>query len=288
MGRVEAGRRVDYKQSVLGFPSRSASRAYGRGIGQAGPAVRALLAVLAAALVLVGCGRDGDRDDQGEPTPTTIASLPPPLDLCPPGSIRGPRGFRVAVGAGQVQAAMFGSGATAVVFANDSRNNPCEWLDSAPRVVAGGARAVLFEYADFAIANPARQVAAVAARARRDGGQRIALVGASLGGRAVVTAAARQPALAQAVVSLSGERTIGGDPHDLLADARRLRTPVLWAGSREDSYTRQGRDTRELYQATPKAKQLLLVDGDLHGVDLLQGPDAVKVVAAVERFALNS
>jgi dienelactone hydrolase len=49
---------------------------------------------------------------------------------------------------------------------------------------------VLFKYADFAIADPARQVAAVAARARRDGGQRIALVGASLGGRAVVTAAA--------------------------------------------------------------------------------------------------
>jgi pimeloyl-ACP methyl ester carboxylesterase len=253
-------------------------------MGRPGAAVRALLAVLAAALVLVGCGRDGDRDDQGEPTPTTTASLPPPLDLCP-GSIQGVRGFSVAADGGHVQAAMFGSGATTVVFANDSGNNPCEWLDFAPRLVAGGARVVLFKYADFAIADPARQVAAVAARARRDGGQRIALVGASLGGRAVVTAAARQPALGQVVVSLSGERTIQGDPHDLLADARRLRTPVLWVGSREDFYTRQGRDTRELYQATPKTGQLLLVDGNLHGVDLLQGPDAAKIVPAVERFA---
>jgi hypothetical protein len=268
-----AGRLVESARVELASPGR--------------PAVRALLAVLTAALVLVGCGRDGDRDNQGEPTPTTIASLPAPLDLCP-GSIQGVRGFRGAVGGGQVQAATVGSGTTTVVFANDSGNNPCEWLDFAPRLVAGGARVVLFKYADFAIADPARQVAAVAARARRDGGQRIALVGASLGGRAVVTAAARQPALSQVVVSLSGERTIQGDPHDLLADARRLRTRVLWVGSREDFYTRQGRDTRELYQATPKTGQLVLVGGNLHGVDLLQGPDAAKVVPAVERFALTS
>jgi pimeloyl-ACP methyl ester carboxylesterase len=153
-------------------------------MGRPRAAVRALLAVLAAALAVVGCGRDGDSDDQGEPTPTTTASLPPPLDLCP-GSIQVVRGFSVAADGGHVQAAMFGSGTTTVVFANDSGNNPCEWLDFA------------FRYADFAIADPARQVAAVAARARRDGGQRIALVGASLGGRAVVTAAARQPALGQ-------------------------------------------------------------------------------------------
>ena len=238
-------------------------------MGRPGAAVRALLAVLAAALAVVGCGRDGDRDDQGDPTPTTTASLPPPLDLCP-GSIQGVRGFSVVADGGHVQAAMFGSGTTTVVFANDSGNNPCEWLDFAPRLVAGGARVVLFRYADFAIADPARQVAAVAARARRDGGQRIALVGASLGGRAVVTAAARQPALGQVVVSLSGERTIQGDPHDLLADARRLRTPVLWSARARISTPVKAATPGKLYQATPKTGQLLLVDGNLHGVDLLQ------------------
>ena len=45
------------------------------------------------------------------------------------------------------------------------------------------------------------------------------------------------------VVSLSGERTVPGDPKDVLPTARHIRLPVLLVGSRQDGYTRTSAPT---------------------------------------------
>jgi dienelactone hydrolase len=109
----------------------------------------------------------------------------------------------------------------------------------------------------------------------------VPIVGASIGGRAVVQAAARDRGAIVAAVSLSAERSVGALP-EILPDARRVRVPSLSLGSREDGYTTFGRDTRQFHGVTPaKVSQMLLVPGDDHGIDLLPDP---RVRAAIIEF----
>ena len=74
-------------------------------------------------------------------------------------------------------------------------------------------------------------------------GRRVALVGASTGGRVVLHAAARAPRQVDAVVTLSAERT-GRSGFPTVADARHLRSPALYVGTTEGGYTTFGAETR--------------------------------------------
>ena len=131
------------------------------------------------------------------------------------------------------------------------------------------------------------EVLAAARWLRTHGARRVVLVGASIGGRAVVTAAVRaRPGEVDAVVSLSGERILGAQ-RDLLADARRLRVPTLWVSAANDGYTNFATETRQLYRGArghARPDRLLVVGGDDHGIDLLTGSQARRVVPAVTAF----
>jgi hypothetical protein len=85
-------------------------------------------------------------------------------------------------------------------------------------------------------------------------------------------------------VSLSAERTIRANQGEILPLARRVRTPSLYVGSRDDGYTLFGRDTRQFHQVTPaKVNRILLLPGGDHGVDLLSdenGPRVRKTILA--------
>jgi hypothetical protein len=86
-------------------------------------------------------------------------------------------------------------------------------------------------------------------------------------GRVVLHAAAERPADADAVVTLSAERT-GRSGYPTLADARYLHTRALYVGTTEDGYTTFAAETRQLYRATrASGKQLLLLSGSEHGTD---------------------
>lgn len=74
------------------------------------------------------------------------------------------------------------------------------------------------------------------------------LVGASLGGRLVIEAAASAPAGLAGIVSLSGERTVEDHP-DILPAARRVRVPALYVGAREDPLTDGVRQQLHLHAA---------------------------------------
>jgi dienelactone hydrolase len=145
-------------------------------------------------------------------------------------------------------------------------------------------RSVVF---DYAAASREGEVLAAARWLRAHGARRVVLVGASIGGRAVVTAAARaRPGEVDAVVSLSGERILGAQ-RDLLVDARRLRVPTLWVSSANDGYTNFATETRQLYRSArghARPDRLLVVGGDDHGIDLLTGSRARRVVPAVTAF----
>jgi dienelactone hydrolase len=236
--------------------------------------------VIVVALLVVGCGGGG-----GQTTATHApARQPAAFDDC----LRpGPAVQMVTVPAPgeQLPAVVLGSsGTTGVVFANQSASIACGWLPYARDVARGGVRSLVF---DYGTAQREDEVLAAARWLRAHGARRVVLVGASIGGRAVVTAAARaHRGVVDAVVSLSGERILGAQ-RDIAIDARRLTTPTLWVSSLNDGYTNFAEETRQLYRAAKghaRPDRLLVVGGDDHGIDLLSGSQAKRVVPAVTSF----
>ena len=234
--------------------------------------VRSSLALVLVTALVAGCGGRGASTTSATTATTPRATAG--FDDC----LRpGPAVELVAVPAPgeRLPAVVLGrGGSTGVVFANQSASVACGWLPYARAVARDGVRSIVF---DYAAASREDEVLAAARWLRAHGATRVVLVGASIGGRAVVTAAARGgPRRVDAVVSLSGERILGAQ-RDLLVDARRLRVPVLWVSSENDGYTNFASETRQLYrgaQGSARPDRLLVVGGDDHGIDLLTGRGA--------------
>ena len=244
--------------------------------------VRSSLALVLVAALVAGCGGGGagTRSATTATTPRAAAGFDDCLHA-------GPGVALVAVPAPgeRLPAVVLGrGGSTGVVFANQSASSACGWLPYARAVARDGVRSVVF---DYAAASREDEVLAAGRWLRSHGARRVVLVGASIGGRAVVTAAARGgPRQVDGVVSLSGERILGAQ-RDLLADARRLRVPTLWVSSENDAYTNFATETRQLYRGArghARPDRLLVVGGADHGIDLLTGPQARRVTPAVTRF----
>ncbi|HEY7622946.1 MAG TPA: hypothetical protein VH834_24440 [Solirubrobacteraceae bacterium] len=235
-------------------------------------------------IFLVGCGGGSGTTTKGTTTTTAKTSPPAAFDDC----LRpGPDVKMVKVPApGERLPAVVlgGGGSTGVVFANQSASTVCGWLPYARNVTRTGVRSLVF---DYGTAEREDEVLAAARWLRAHGARRVVLVGASIGGRAVVTAAAKtHPGQVSAVVSLSGERILGAQ-RDIIVDARRLHTPTLWVSSLNDGYTDFAEETRQLYRAAKghaRPDKLLVVGGDDHGIDLLTGSQAKRVVPAVTSF----
>jgi pimeloyl-ACP methyl ester carboxylesterase len=224
---------------------------------------------VAAALLLAACGST-KRHAQSQPR------LPRSLDGC----VRAGPGTKIVRfpdGAGNVPAAAIGTGRTGVVLANESDLDLCGWLPFARRL-AGGSRVLLWDYGNAA---PEVEAAAAARELKRLGSTQIVLAGASEGAKAAIVAAAAHPSLAQGVVALSPEASLGGQT--VAPSARRLAMPALFAVSEGDPFS--ARDTPALEQAAGSArKRLVVVPGDAHGVALLRGAPAATVGAAFLDF----
>jgi pimeloyl-ACP methyl ester carboxylesterase len=243
---------------------------------------RALPALVVAAFA-AGCGGGGHPTATAPPPPKVPASSNAFDDCLRPGP--GVAMVKVRAPGEQLPAVVLGhGGSVGVVFANESGNVACGWLPYARDIAGRGVQSLLF---DYALANNEDEVLAAADWLRAHGAKRVVIVGASIGGRAVVTAGAKaHSGQIDAIVSLSGERILGGQ-RDIIVDARRLRAPTLWVSSTGDGYTNFAAETRQLYRAArghARPDRLLVVGGDDHGWDLLKGPQAHRVVPAVTGF----
>jgi dienelactone hydrolase len=233
---------------------------------------RRLWIVAALAAVLAGCGGSGHPGAPAAAT-TTVTGCS--------GAGHGWRPLAVRAGGQALDAATLGTGDVGVVFANESGNNPCPWVPFADALARRGERVAVFSYG--AGAGDA-QLLAVARALRGAGASRLALVGGSVGGRAVIQAAAHNPAFVTAAISLSAERSVAALP-EILPDARRIRVPSLYIGSRGDGYTSFGSETRDFHRVTPaRVNRMLLVPGGDHGVDLLSDSHGARVRAAIVAF----
>jgi pimeloyl-ACP methyl ester carboxylesterase len=248
---------------------------------------------LMVALVLAaGCG-DGSRE---RPAPATGAAQPTPATTA--GEIRATpcleageaaRLFQLTTGdAATLVGLTLGRGRTGLVLGHQRSSDLCEWLPQARRFARLGYQVLVFDFAGFgdSRAGPDSRVdtdvVAATAELRRRGVDRVVLVGSSMGGTAVLSAATRIRPPVAGVVSLSGPSGFGGV--DAQGAMGRLRVPVLFVvGANDPPFTEQA---RLLYRAARVGdKRLLVVPGGGHGTSLVEfGEDAPRVLAAVRRF----
>jgi pimeloyl-ACP methyl ester carboxylesterase len=235
---------------------------------------------VAVALIAVIAGCGGGSNPAPAPTATAVrATGPEPLDRCPSAGA----GWQALTTSGEYSppsAAHLGGGKVGVVFANDSNNDACDWNREARALVDRGYAVAVF---DASVAYESRQALAVAAALRRAGTRRIAVIGASVGARAVLQVGAAHPSGVAGLVAMSAERRINSNPNDLLPIGRRVRVPVLTVGSRQDPLTSFGKDTAAWHRTIP-GDHVLLLSGDDHGVELLSDRHGPRVRAAILAF----
>jgi Dienelactone hydrolase family len=156
------------------------------------------------------------------------------------------------------------SGTVGIVIVHQSEQNLCESMSWA----------VLFSRAGYLALAPTvdedeqvDEVELSVAYLREHGAKQVVLLGASMGGTAVLQAAAELTPPVQAVVSLSGPSSYA--PTDALQTAPKLAVPVFYSAGAGD--TEFATDETDLYNATTeKAKTLDIVPKvDAHGFALL-------------------
>lgn len=158
------------------------------------------------------------------------------------------------------------SGTVGIVIVHQSAQNLCESMSWA----------VVFSRAGYLAIAPTvdedEQVPEVemsVAYLREHGAKQVVLLGASMGGTAVLQAAAELTPPVQAVVSLSGPSSYS--PMDALVTAPKLAVPAFYSAGAKD--TEFATNETDLYNATTeKDKTLDIVPNDAsHGFALLSG-----------------
>jgi pimeloyl-ACP methyl ester carboxylesterase len=177
-----------------------------------------------------------------------------------------------------------------VVLAHQYRSNLCQWIPYARRLAAKGYLAFVFDFRNngrsqiVGYAKSQRlggDVAGATKYLRAHGAKKVFLVGASMGGTAVLVAGANIRPPVDGVVSLSGPSSFDGA--DAGSAVPRLRVPVLYLAAADDTGGGFASDARALYAATPSAdKTIEILPGSDHGVALVDHPGKARKL--VETF----
>jgi pimeloyl-ACP methyl ester carboxylesterase len=211
-----------------------------------------------------------------EPRSTTspAASPSPRSDECVTGSTDVSQ-LRFTTNDGiELYGARLGTGKIGVILAHQINNDLCAWLPFGRYLAAKGFTVLAFDFQGYGASDPTQagigdtDVAATAAERRSLGIQRIALIGVSAGGTALLVAASRIRPPVEAVVSLSGPA--GFEQLDATEAVHRSTVPVLFVVAREDRSF--AADARSMSRAArSQAKGLHILPGYEHGVALVTG-----------------
>ena len=162
---------------------------------------------------------------------------------------------------------MLGSGRKGVVLAHGLGGDLCEWLPYARELAAAGYRVLSYD-----TNSPLRvdhEMEAAVEALRRNGAERVAVAGSSIGALGAITGASRSHMQPDVVISLSSPSSFGRI--DGVAAAGKLHVPVLFVAEEEDQPFAD--DARTLYAAAGSAeRQLQVFPGSAHGVAMLQEP----------------
>jgi pimeloyl-ACP methyl ester carboxylesterase len=252
---------------------------------------RGAWALLAALVLAAGCGdgREAGRAGRGPATTAAPATAVAAVSRSCLDAAERDKLFRFTTSDGAtLVGVVLGTGDRGLVLGHQLGSDLCEWLPQARAFAGRGYRVLAFDFAGFGDSQhgPAdgrvdTDVVAAAAELRRRGTDRIVLVGSSMGGTAVLSAAIRIRPPVAGVVSLSGPSTFGGV--DAMAAMRRLRVPLLLVAAADHPFLEHARELRDA--ARVRDKRLLVIPGGGHGTSLLEfGEDAPRVRAAVQGF----
>jgi pimeloyl-ACP methyl ester carboxylesterase len=199
---------------------------------------------------------------------------------------RGGITFRAADGL-RLAGHRFGRGRTAVVFAHELRGGACQWIPFARRLARLGYLTIAFDFRGYGQSQTPRRsaasrqpadVIAAAKLSRSLGAKKVVVVGASMGGTAVVVAAANARTVVNGIIAVSAPSSYGR--MDGVAAARRLQMPVLYiAGDKDPGFADEARVLYEATASTDKALEIL--DSGHHGALLASQPVARSLI---ERF----
>jgi pimeloyl-ACP methyl ester carboxylesterase len=245
---------------------------------------------LAATVALAGCGTS-PRPPAAAVHPATPAATHTPIGAADWPCLNTRERARMFVldgpGHDRLAALSIGTGHVAVILAHQVAGSLCQWWPYARSLAAAGFRVVAFDFDGFG-ASPAgdgdypSEVAAAARWAHHAGAGKVVLMGGSMGGTAVMVAAAHLGASVAGVIDLSGPARYAG--MDVLAAARRVHVPVLFGYGVRDSVFAS--DIRRVRAATAtRDKPLVTVGDQTHGAALVDpAVGYAQVRKAVLRF----
>jgi pimeloyl-ACP methyl ester carboxylesterase len=174
---------------------------------------------------------------------------------------------------------VLGQGRTGVVLAHQRWFSLCSWMPFARILAQQGFKVLAFDFRGFGISPPMSgragrsldlDVAGGVDYLRRQGVDRVVLVGTSMGATSALMVASQDQPAGQAPVA--GVISISGPSRFYEMDAAKavahLRVPLLLIASAEDgSYARAA---RLLYaDARSHSKRMVIVPGKVHGIGLL-------------------
>jgi pimeloyl-ACP methyl ester carboxylesterase len=181
-----------------------------------------------------------------------------------------------------------GSGSRTVILAHQGAGGPlylCSWVPYGRMLAARGYRVLVFDHRGFGSSGRATKstredrvdydVIGAIRTMRARGATSIVLGGGSLGGAAVLSAAALAVPRVDGVFSLSTPTTY--ERINVLARVRSLTVPVLFAAEEEDMPFPD--DARTMFEACRSSdKQLAIFPGVDHGALVLRNPQAQAMV----------
>ncbi|MHB8572894.1 MAG: alpha/beta hydrolase [Candidatus Dormibacteria bacterium] len=189
-----------------------------------------------------------------------------------------------------IYGASMGKGKVGILFGHQRGSNLCSWWPFAQKMAGLGYRVLAIDFrgqgvsaagpkgAEFALD---KDLDAGAAYLRRQGSDRLVVVGASMGGTAAVVVAAGLPDQVYAVASLSGPKTFMGLAADAAAPG--LNIPALYMASRDDHpYVDEGGALANLTMQSNRTFDIL--PGSDHGTDMLVHAQGAAATAILEGF----
>jgi pimeloyl-ACP methyl ester carboxylesterase len=246
------------------------------------------------ALVAAGAALLATQAAQGGPAePARSAAAPRPLQLKERCLTRGERRRVVRFTAAdkvRLLGVEFGRGPYAVVLAHQGGGAAgptlCSWVAYARQLARAGYRVLAFDHRGYGSSSTPRpprlfrideDVVAAVRTMRRRGATRVVVGGASLGGAAVVSAAARIEPRVQGVFTLGAPQAFGAV--DAVGAARTLQVPALFTSAVDDDPFDD--DARALFDACASVdKRLELFPGSRHGAPTLRDPQVKALVDA--------
>lgn len=245
------------------------------------------LALVVAALLVTACSSSGigERpkriDRSASRSPATVEQEPPPSlrDACY--STYGVKArtmwFRASDDV-RLYGIESGGGDTAVVLAHEGGADLCEWLPYMKTLNRAGIRAFAFDFRgngnsdspDTGSLALGHDLAGAVTQVRADGAKHVFLMGASLGGAAVVQNSA--DIHVDGLISLSGTQLWSGYGINDPAGVRDLSAPFLYVGARDDPRAPLREALSVFKHVGSSDKRIALYGGSAHGTTLVDVP----------------